>query len=177
MLLLNEQESNRSNSTIITFQAQTPIIEKKEVFFLFSTRQILGVLDSSGMDSTTGNFDSAHSTTKWRGKHFPILSLEKSLGLPVSDTVSKHRIIVIREVYKESQNDFQDVYALCQLGTALRRWQLPIECQPVAVPQWIYKSSFLRGAYEMGKSVFLVPNLRKIVTKMQFKQKEIVNYE
>ncbi len=173
MLLLNKQESNRSSSTIITFQAQTPIMQEKEVFFLFSIRQVLGVLDPSNIDST----DSAQATAKWRGKHFPILSLEKSLGLPVSDTVSKHRIIVIREVYKDNENNFHDVYALCRLGTALRRWQLPVECHPVEVPKWIHESSFLKGVYKMEKSVFLVPEIRKIVTKTQLKQKEVVHNE
>ena len=175
MLLTNEQNSNRNKLTVVAFPAQTPILGKNEIFFLFSVRQILSVLDPSDIVLPADNSNPSRGTAEWRGKQFPILSLEKSLGLPVSKTVSKYRIIAIREVYKSSKNNFQDVHALCQIGTTLRRWQLPIECQPIEAPRWISQPSFLKGVYRMEKSVFLVPHLKEIVTKTKFNRTEVVH--
>lgn len=174
MLLSTEQKNNLSNQTVLIFPAQTPMLEGKELFFLFSIRQIICFLDQSETDIKEDSLTCTIGAAKWRGKNFPILSLENCLGLPPLSNTSDLRSVVIRDVYKDNDDQFCDLFALCQLDKAMRRLQLPLNCRPIAIPEIISNPSLLMGAYEMEKSTFLVVDLKKIVEAIAPPSKEMM---
>lgn len=161
-----KQPDHSNNSTVLIFPAQTPMLQDKEICFIFSIRQVISVLGCHHTPSDRRHSSRIHGAAQFRGKEMPVLSLESCLGLPLSKSITAQRIIVIREVFKDDDHEFQDVYALCKLSAEIRRLKLPLECHPVAAADIFPRSALIKGAFEMGKSILLVIELRRILERL-----------
>jgi hypothetical protein len=55
------------------------------------------------------------------------------------------------------------MYAIFNVGAAVRQHQLPLACTPIKIPHWISKRSFISGAYESDNQLLLAMNLERIL--------------
>lgn len=166
MSLSKKKDNSTSDSIVLLFPAQASLWEGKEILFLFSVHQVIGVLNQDRGPMTSGRSTHIVGKTKWRGNDLPILSLENCLGLPNGGSILDQHIVAIREVYRDEDNELKDLYALCCLGANTRRLHLPFENHPVDVPECIHQPSFLKGVYEMRHSIILVIHLRQILASL-----------
>jgi chemotaxis signal transduction protein len=137
--------------------------EEKDIFFLFSIHQVISLLNQDHIPTPPDKSAKIVGQAEWRGNNLPLISLENCLELPAAETVKDQRIVAIREVYRDKDNELKDLYALCQLNAAIRKLQLPFDSRPITVPGCIENPSLLKGVYEMEKCILLMVNLRSIL--------------
>lgn len=148
---------------VLIFPARTPGAHGKQVYYLFSLRQVVDVLKQTNPQPVPFGPEFAEGVTQWRGRVLPILCLEHCLGMKTSEATIPLRTIVVRGVHQSNGHEPREFYAIFKVGAAVRQLGLPLECNPIPVPRWITNASALSGAYEMEKTILLVVNLEKIL--------------
>jgi chemotaxis signal transduction protein len=154
---------------VLIFPARTPGVQGKQVYYLFSLRQVVDVLRQANPQPVPFSPGFAEGVSQWRGRVLPMLCLEHCLGMKTSDETIPLRTIVVRGVrlYNGDNGDngheSRDFYAIFNVGAAVRQLKLPLACNPIPVPSWITNASALSGVYEMEQTILLVVNLEKIL--------------
>lgn len=152
---------------VFIFPARTSEVEGKQIFYIFSVRQVVEVLNRADALPVPLAPMYAEGVTRWRGRILAVLSLEHCLGMAVSDERMHLRSVVIRSVATDPMDDFYEVYTVCQVGGAIRQMDLPLPYMPTSVPDWVTNAFVLSGVYELEDHLFLVLNMEAILnTKM-----------
>jgi chemotaxis signal transduction protein len=156
--------SSQVGAQVLVFPAQASEVQGKQINFLFSVRQVVDVLVEARVQSVPFGPQYAKGIAEWRGRSLPVLSLEHSLGLKIPEPVAMRlRTIVVRGVHRRNDHDLLELYGIVQVGSAVRKLDLPLPCKPVSAPAWIAESSYLKGIYEWEQRVLLVVDLEKIL--------------
>jgi purine-binding chemotaxis protein CheW len=155
---------------VLIFPARTPDVEGKQVYYLFSLRQVVDVLRQANPQPVPFGPGFAEGVAQWRGRVLPVLCLEHCLGMKTSDETLPLRTIVVRGVHQGNGHEPRDLYTIFKVGAAVRQLKLPLACNPIPVPPWIANASVLSGVYEMEKTILLVVNLEKILGETQSRE-------
>lgn len=148
---------------VLIFPARTPGVQGKQVYYLFSLRQVVDVLRQANPQPVPFGPGFAEGVAQWRGRVLPVLCLEQCLGMKTSDETIPLRTIVVRGVHQGNGHEPRELYAIFKVGAAVRQLVLPLACNPIPVPPWITNASALSGVYAMEKTILLVVNLEKIL--------------
>ena len=143
--------------------ARVPNHHNRSVHYLFSLRQIVDVLRQPTTQWIPFGPSYAKGIAEWRGRVLPVLSLEQSLGMETSDQAMPLRTIVVQGVHQEKGSKLKSIYAIFNVGAAVRQHQLPLACTPIEIPHWISKRSFVSGAYDRENQLLLAMNLERIL--------------
>jgi chemotaxis signal transduction protein len=156
-------QDGKSAHQILIFPARLTTQHNRSVYYLFSLRQIVDVLRQPATQWIPFGPSYAKGVAEWRGRILPVVSLEQSLGMKTSDQVMPLRTIVVQGAHQETGSRLKAVYAIFNVGAAVRQHQLPLSCTPVEIPHWISKRSFVSGAYEKEDQLLLAMNLEQIL--------------
>ncbi|MGD8845831.1 MAG: chemotaxis protein CheW [Desulfobacteraceae bacterium] len=148
---------------VLIFPARLPARHNRPVSYLFSLRQIVDVLRHPTTQWIPFGPSYAKGIAEWRGRVLPVLSLEQSLGMEPTDQAMPLRTIVVQGAHQEKGSRLKAMYAIFNVGAAVRQHQLPLACTPVEIPRWISKRSFVSGAYETENQLLLAINLERIL--------------
>lgn len=159
----SDMQNSQTNGLVIAFPARTPVVENKRIFYLFSVRQVAEVLNCVGVHPVPHAPNYAEGVTQWRGRVLPVLSLEHFLGITVSGDQKHLRSIVVRSIAKDSGDMFHEVYTVFKVGAAIQQIELPMNCEPVSVPDWITNATVLSGVYQWERQLLLVINMEAIL--------------
>jgi chemotaxis signal transduction protein len=154
---------NGIHPQVVVFPAGTPLVGGRQLGFLFSVRQVVDVLKQVDIQPHPFDRRYAQGVTEWRGRVIPVLCLEHCLGLQTMKNGMPMRNIVVRGVQLNDSDEAQDLYAVCQVGTAARQYRLPLACRPVTPPEELPGLKFLRGLYATDENLFLVLDLEKLL--------------
>jgi chemotaxis signal transduction protein len=152
---------------VLIFPARTPGVQGKQVYYLFSLRQVVDVLRQVDPQPVPSGPRFVEGVAQWRGRALPVLTLEHCLGMKTSDEAMPLRTIVVRSVHQGDGHEPRELYAIVKVGAAVRQLGLPLACNPIPVPPWITHASALSGAYETKKTILLVVNLEMILGAAQ----------
>jgi chemotaxis signal transduction protein len=133
------------------------------VYYLFSLRQIVDVLRQPTTQWIPFGPSYAKGIADWRGRILPVVSLEQSLGMKSADQAMPLRTIVVQGVHQGNGSRLEALYAIFNVGAAVRQHQLPLACTPIEIPHWIEKRSFVSGAYQRENQLLLTMNLERIL--------------
>lgn len=158
-----DMQKNQTNGHVFVFPARTPVVESKQIFYLFSVRQVAEVLNCVSVHPVPYAPHYAEGVTQWRGRVLPVLSLENFLGIAVSGDQMNLRSIVIRSITKDSVDMFHEVYTIFKVGAAIQQIALPMACEPVSIPNWVTNANVLSGVYQLERNLFLVINMGAIL--------------
>lgn len=162
-----EAHAKAAAGHVLIFPARTPGVQGKQVYYLFSLRQVVDVLRQADPQPVPFGPRFAEGVAQWRGRVLPVLSLEHCLGMKTSDETLPLRTIVVRGVHQGNGHEPRELYAIFKVGAAVRQLGLPLDCNPIPVPPWITDASALSGVYEMEEIILLVVNLEKILGAAQ----------
>jgi chemotaxis signal transduction protein len=152
-----------SGRQVLIFPARVPNYHNRSVHYLFSLRQIVDVLRQPATQWIPFGPSYAKGIAEWRGRVLPVLSLEQSLGMETSDQAMPLRTIVVQGVHQGKGSKLQAIYAILNVGAAVRQHQLPLDCTPLKIPHWISKRSFVSGAYNRENQLLLAINLERML--------------
>ncbi len=160
---MKEAAENQVAGKVFAFPAFTPAHEGRQVFYLFSVRQVVEVLRDVKILPVPFSPCGAEGVAEWRGRVVPVLSLEKYLGIKRPTGQKAVRTIAIRSVGKSNTDRHKELYAIITVGAKVEQLELPLECDAVEIPEWITDASSLIGAYQMPDRLLLVVDIEKIL--------------
>lgn len=153
----------QSAGKVFIFPAFAPEHEEKQVFYLFSLRQVVEVLRAVKILPVPFSPCGTEGVAEWRGRVVPVLSLEKYLGINWSGEPKRVRSIALRSVGKSKKERIEDLYAIVNVGVKVEQLELPLECDAAETPEWITETSCLIGTYQMPNRLLLVVDIEKIL--------------
>lgn len=156
-------QDGKSARQVLIFPVRTANHHNRSVYYLFSLRQIVDVLWQPTTQWIPFGPSYAKGIAEWRGRVLPVLSLEQALGMKTSGQAMPLRTIVVQGVHQEKGRRLKAMYAIFNVGAAVRQHQLPLTCTPIEIPHWILKRSFVSGAYERENQLLLAMNLERIL--------------
>jgi chemotaxis signal transduction protein len=163
MLNTGTDSTNTVKAHVITFPAKTPLVGGRQIHFLFSVRQVVDVLKEVDSKPVTSDQHYIHRIAEWRNQVVPVICLEECLGLQTIKKEIPFRTIVVRSVWQSDGGDIQDRYAICEVGAAVRQYQLPLACKPIMPPVKLLGVDLLKGLYVMGNYLFMVIDIKSVL--------------
>lgn len=152
-----------SDPQVLLLPARTHEVKGKSLYYLFSVRQVAEVLLHTAIQPVPFTPLYVKGVAEWCGRVVPVLSLERCLGMEILAGRMPLRDVVVRSVTQNNGGQLEEHYAICRVGAAIRRMELPLDCEPGKVPDRITDASCLTAVYHMQASVLLVVNLEKII--------------
>jgi chemotaxis signal transduction protein len=142
-----------SEKRVLIFPAQTPKIANRQIYFLFSLRQMEDILTEATVRPVPFSPAYIEGAAEWRGNVLPVISMEACLGLELLNSQKIQRLMVVRAAQNGyGQNDADRM--MLRVIPPIHMLTLPIECSPVSGER-IFENYLAKGVYEW-KNNFLV---------------------
>ena len=146
---------------VLIFAVRTPNVADRQVYFLFSIRQMEDILLETLVTPVPFSPSYLKGITRWQDKIVPVISLEELLGLESSNHLKDTRLIVLRVPTKDAgQLSYGRI--MLQVVPPFRMLSLPIDCDPVS-DEWIPARHLVRGVYEWRNKFLVVAHMEKIL--------------
>lgn len=150
-----------SEQRVLIFQAQTPKVSDRHVYFLFSLRQMEDILMDAVIQPVPFSPSHLAGVAEWQDLVVPVISLEQCLGLDTIRPRQIRRLLVVRTT-KEGAAQTPAQRSMLKAVPPIRMVTLPIECIPVPA-EWIPEKRLVRGVYEWQKGYLVVVHMGKIL--------------
>jgi chemotaxis signal transduction protein len=159
-----------SEAQVLLMPARTPEIEGRSLYYLFSVRQVAEVLLNTTIHRAPSAPPYVQGVAGWCGRMLPVLSLERCLGLEILADRMPLRDVVVRSVTQNNGGRWEEHYAICRVGVAIKYMTLPLHYEPGKVPDRITDASCLTAVFYTQASLLLVVNVEKIINTSRQKQ-------
>jgi len=150
-----------SEQRVLIFQAQTPKVADRHVYFLFSLRQMEDILMEAVIQPIPFSPPYLEGVAAWQDHVVPIISLEQCLGLDTISPRQIRRLMVVRAA-KEGAAQTPAHRSMLRAVPPIQMVTLPIECIPVPA-EWIPEKRLVRGVYKWQKGYMVVVHMGKIL--------------
>lgn len=150
-----------SEQRVLIFQAQTPKVSDRYVYFLFSLRQMEDILMDAVIQPVPFSPSHLAGVAEWQDLVVPVISLEQCLGLDTIRPRQIRRLLVVRTT-KEGATQTPAQRSILKAVPPIRILTLPTECIPVPA-EWIPEKRLVRGVYEWQKGYLVVVHMGKIL--------------
>jgi chemotaxis signal transduction protein len=146
---------------VLVFPAQISPVSDRQVYFLFSLRQMEDILTDGPIRPVPFSPEHVDGVAEWRGNVLPVVSMESCLGFESLDTGKIQRLMVVRSAVNGSvQNDVDRM--MLRVIPPIRMLTLPIECSPVS-DDWIPMNCLAKGVYEWEDKFLVAAHIEKIL--------------
>jgi chemotaxis signal transduction protein len=154
-------ETKNLEKRVLIFPAQIPKVLNRQVYFLFSLRQMEDILTDAPVRPVP--FSPAHleGMAEWRGHILPVISMEAWLGFEFLNTQKVQRLMVVRAAQNGTVQKNVDRLML-QVIPPIQMLTLPIECFP-ASDDWIPESYLAKGVYEWENKFLVAVHIENIL--------------
>jgi len=146
---------------VLIFPGQTPMVADRQVYFLFSMRQMEDILMAAAVMPVPFSRPYIKGVAQWRDHVVPVISLEECLGLESSNSRKDARLIVV-QAPKQDAGQVTNYRIMLQVVPPIRMLTLPIECHPVS-DEWIPAGHLARGVYEWKNRFLVTAHMEKIL--------------
>lgn len=157
-----QKESNEPQSWVVTFPAQIPEINGQQVFFLFSTRQVITVLEEMPLWSLPLSPNFSEGICFWNDVFVPVICLESYLGFNIEKTSRRSRMLVVRAPSRHPDTK-GSLQGLIRVGRQMQNMLLPEDCDPQLSLGWIPDATVIKGVYGWERHLFIVVDLEEIL--------------
>ncbi len=159
--MLKPSQQTSSIQKVLIFAVQTPKVADRQVYFLFSIRQMEDILLETLITPVPFSQPYLKGISLWHDNVVPVMSLEECLGLESSDHRQDTRMIVLRVPTGNVDHRGRHRMML-QVTPPFRMLALPIDCDPVSY-DWIPARHLVRGVYEWENNLLVIANMGKIL--------------
>ena len=156
------KESNERKRWVLTFPAQIPEISGQKVFFLFSTRQVITVLEEMTVWSLPFSPKFSEGIGFWNNDFVPVICLERYLGFNIEETQRRRRMLVVHAPSR-NPDTVGRVQGMIRVGRQMQNMLLPEECDPQVSLGWIPDTTVIKGVYGWERRLFIVVDLEEIL--------------
>ena len=146
---------------VLIFPAQTPKVSDKQIYFLFSLRQMEDIVMESTVLPVPLSPPHVEGITEWREQIVPVVSLEMCLGLKTQSVPNIQRLMVVRTTQKNGSL-MGDYRVMFRVVPPIRMVSLPFECTPVS-GGWIPERYLAKGVYEWENGYLVVAHMENIL--------------
>ncbi|MGD2029257.1 MAG: chemotaxis protein CheW [Desulfobacterales bacterium] len=153
--------TDASVQKVLTFAVNTPKVSDRQVYFLFSIKQMEDILMEAAVTPVPFSQPYLKGIAQWHDTVVPVISLEECLGLEHSNSREDTRLIVTQVPTKDA--DRLSFYRIMlQVIPPMQMLTLPIDCDPVS-GIWIPEGHLVRGVYEWENKFLVVAHMEKIL--------------
>jgi chemotaxis signal transduction protein len=157
----NINQPTDSSQKVLIFAVQTPKVADRQIYFLFSIRQMEDILLSTLVTPVPFSQPYLKGIAQWQDKVVPVISLEECLGLESSNHLKDTRLTVLRVPTKNADRlSYHRI--MLQVVPPFRMLALPIDCDPVS-DEWIPVRHLVRGVYEWENKFLVIAHMEKIL--------------
>jgi chemotaxis signal transduction protein len=149
-----------SMQKVLIFAVQTPNVANRQVYFLFSIKQMEDILLGTLVTPVPFSQPYLKGIAQWQDSVVPVVSLEECLGLESSNHQKDTRLIVVRVPRIRGQHGYYRI--MVKVVPPIRMLALPIDCGPVS-DEWIRARHLVRGVYEWEDKFLVVAHMEKIL--------------
>ena len=155
--------SHSPEKRVLIFPAQIPEVSNRQVYFLFSVRQVEDILTDTPERPVP--FSPAHikGLIEWRGHVLPVICMETCLGFKLPNPQKTSRLMVVRA----AQNGFPHKKVdrmMLRVIPPIQMLTLPIECFP-ASDEWIPENHLTKGIYEWENKYLVAAHIETILSE------------
>ncbi|CAB1057708.1 hypothetical protein D1BOALGB6SA_2461 [Olavius sp. associated proteobacterium Delta 1] len=151
-----------SKQRVLIFPAQTPKVSSRQIYFLFSQRQMEDILLNAPVQRVPFSPSYIEGLAEWRNQVLPVISLESCLGIESLNSSKVQRLMVVRAAKNEAATtNFYRI--MLRVVPPIQMLELPLECSPVS-DGWIPEKSFAQGVYEWANGFLVVAHIKNILT-------------
>ena len=146
---------------VLIFPAQTPQVSDKQIYFLFSLRQMEDIIMESAVLPVPLAPPYIEGITEWREHVVPVVSLEMCLGLKTQNFPNAQRLMVVKAAQRDAAQT-GDHRIMVRVVPPIRMVSLPIECTPVS-GEWIPARYLAKGVYQWENGFLVVAHMENIL--------------
>jgi purine-binding chemotaxis protein CheW len=146
---------------VLIFGVLTPKVANRQVYFLFSIRQMEDILMKTVITPVPFSQPYLKGIAQWHDNVVPVISLEECLGLESSNHGQDTRMVVLHVPARNVGHQGHHRVML-QVVPPFRMLALPIDCDPVS-HDWIPARNLVRGVYEWGNNLLVIAHIEKIL--------------
>jgi len=146
---------------VLILPAQIPKVSNRQVYFLFSLRQVEDILTDAPVRPVPFSPAYIGGVFEWRGHVLPVISMEACLGFEFLNTQKIQRLMVVRAAQNGSTQKNVDRMML-RVIPPIQMLTLPIECFPVS-DEWIPEKYLAKGVYEWENKFLVAVHIENIL--------------
>ena len=158
----NSNSISTSEQRVLIFNAQTPKVSNRQIYFLFSQQQMEDVLMDTSVQPVPFAPGYIEGVAEWRDQVLPVISLEACLGMETLKFSRVQRLMVVQAPRNEGSS-MEICRVMLRVVPPIRMLTLPIECSPVS-DEWIPERFFSRAVYEWKDGFLVVAHMANILS-------------
>ena len=152
-----------SEQRVLIFAAQSPRVENRQIYFLFSQRQMEDILMETAVRPVPLSPAYTEGVAEWRDRMLPVVSLEACLGMKPLNSSKIQRVMVVG-IPKIEEGTTKIYNIMLRAVPPIRLLTLPIPCTPVS-DDCISHKRYVRAVYEWEDGLLVVANMAKILSE------------
>ena len=146
---------------VLIFPARISKISGRQVFFLFSLRQVEDILMDASVLQVPFSPSHVDGVAQWRNCIMPVVSLEAFWEPRPLTSRKSQRLMVIRTA-QSNETPLSPLRMMLRMTPPVRMLALPIESRPVS-PRWIDDKIQTKGVYEWEHGILVVADIENII--------------
>ncbi len=151
-----------SEPRVLICPAQSPMVENRQIYFLFSQRQMKDILMETVVWPVPLSPAYAEGVAEWRDRMLPVVSLEACLGIKPMNSSKVQRVMVVG--IPQIEGRATKIYnIMLRVVPPIRLLTLPIACTQVS-DDWIPHKHYVRAVYEWEDGWLVVPNMANLLS-------------
>ncbi len=157
----NNNQVAASERRVLIFSARTPRVSNRQIYFLFSQRQMEDILMDTSVRPVPLAPTYIEGIAEWGNQVLPVISLEACLGMESLKSPKNQRLMVVRALKNEAAP--MGIYRIMlRIVPPIRMLTLPIDCSPV-YDTWIPEKFFTKAVYEWDDGYLVVADMKNIL--------------
>ncbi len=159
-------ETNKIASSVqrvLIYPAQIPNISGRQIYFLFSLRQVEDILMDAPVLQVPFSPSYVDGIAEWRNCIVPVVYLETFWGPQHSTSKNNQRLMVVRTLQLNGTSSGPD-HIMLRMTPPVRMLTLPIECTPISCSS-ISDKIYTKGVYDWDKGILVVADIEKITER------------
>lgn len=157
----NTNNISTSEKRVLVFTAQAPKVSSRQIYFLFSQRQMEDILMDTSVQPVPLSPAFVEGLAEWRSQVLPVISLEACLGLEYKKASKVQRLMVVR-ASKNNATSTGPNRIMLRVVPPIQMLTLPIDCS-AASDEWIPHKEYARGVYEWKDGLMVVAHMGDIL--------------
>lgn len=161
---IKSKEYPRSGKAVV-IQMDGATEEDTSLFFLFTVNQVEEVLSEITLVGIPFSPEFIQGMCCWRGQVVPVIDIEKRFGLSESTHTSSGRYLLVRTGAQDSKGGRQLLRCVFRVPDRIKVIQNAGDSSSIMPEKVGIESSLVRGTFQQGNDIFMVPDVASILQK------------
>ncbi len=158
--MIKESPKEILKHKVLIHPAMTSQINGKQIYFLFSLYQVEDIQGELKVYDVPFSVPFVEGITVWRDMAIPVISLERYLGMELTEIRYGRRCIVIRPTLQSMEGSI-DMRIAIRTEREIKMVSIPDSSEQVAPNGWM-NHHHVKGVFEWEEGFIVVPEMDQI---------------